>query len=147
MRRVLSPLKSPVSATTVVNCLSWSRVDSILWRFTGDPDMASTAEAVAGARRPTMPRVSWPIGAKLSEVPPLETSPALVLGGQCCRPRPVSLSLLSSSLVLGYFPPVQGGWSLGAPQVQSPSRARKHRMNRQRASKPQTPPNCGWVRL
>lgn len=80
-------------------------------------------------RRPTMPRVSWPIGAKLSEAPPLKTSPALVLGGECCRPRPVSLSLLSSSLVLGYFPPVQGGWSPGAAQVLPPSRARKRGMN------------------
>lgn len=79
MSRVLSPLKSPVSATTVVNCLSWSRADSILWRFTGDPDMASTAEEVAGVRRPTMPRVSWPIGAKLSEAPPLKRAPPLYL--------------------------------------------------------------------
>lgn len=38
--RAASPWKSPVSATTVVNCLSWSSALSILCRFTGEPDMA-----------------------------------------------------------------------------------------------------------
>lgn len=47
-----SPWKSPVSATTVVNCLSWSSAFSILCRFTGEPDMASGG-ASGG---PTMPR-------------------------------------------------------------------------------------------
>lgn len=46
-----SPWKSPVSATTVVNCLSCSSTLSILCRFTGDPDMASCG----GSGRPTMP--------------------------------------------------------------------------------------------
>ena len=51
-----SPWKSPVSATTVVNCLSWSSALSILCRFTGDPDMASSGRS----GRPTMPRGPCP---------------------------------------------------------------------------------------
>lgn len=47
-----SPWKSPVSATTVVTCLSWSSAFSILCRFTGEPDMASGGESGG----PTMPR-------------------------------------------------------------------------------------------
>lgn len=113
-RRVLSPLKSPVSATTVVNCLSWSRADSILWRFTGDPDMARSVQLRRQQERgdpqcSARPDQSEP---KLSVAPPLEASPALVLGSGRCRPRP--RSLVFSSLGLGYFPPVQGGWNRGA---------------------------------
>lgn len=50
-----SPWKSPVSATTVVNCLSWSSALSILCRFTGEPDMAKQKPSAAAHNAPGAP--------------------------------------------------------------------------------------------
>lgn len=56
-RRRLSPLKSPVSATTVVWCLSWSSTDSIFCRFTGDTDIIHGVRGGARAsyKEPCLP--------------------------------------------------------------------------------------------
>lgn len=51
-----SPWKSPVSATTMVNCLSWSSADSILCRFTGEPNMAKRARRQQERRTQNPPR-------------------------------------------------------------------------------------------
>lgn len=50
-----SPWKSPVSATTVVNCLSCSSALSILCRFTGEPDMAKQKPCATAHNAPGAP--------------------------------------------------------------------------------------------
>lgn len=73
-----SPWKSPVSATTVVNCLSWSSAFSILCRFTGEPDMAKQRRQRSNPQCPAAPprppanreRCGWWARPRRGEAPP-----------------------------------------------------------------------------
>lgn len=64
-----SPWKSPVSATTVVNCLSWSSALSILCRFTGEPDMAKPTPSAAAHNAPR-PAPRQPVGERRGKAGP-----------------------------------------------------------------------------
>ena len=113
-----SPWKSPVSATTVVNCLSCSSALSILCRFTGEPDMAKRRRSAAAHNAPGAPP-RRPIGERRGkagprapppqgEAPPRRRSPAPVRVGLCPCP-PVFVGLQASGM---HLPP--SAWP-GAP--------------------------------